>query len=61
MTYRPAAPGLAVLAAEKGLSDEVVRKLDRAWNTIRGRRPQTLEEWLPLYDAVRKYFEEQDK
>jgi hypothetical protein len=35
------APGLRELAAEKNLSDETVRKLDRMWGTIRGKKPTT--------------------
>jgi hypothetical protein len=53
-------PGLRDLANAKGLGEAQVDKLARAWNTIRGRRPKTLEEWLPLYEAVKKYFAEDE-
>ena len=51
-------PGLRDLANEQGLSEDLVQKLAAAWDTIRGHRPKTLEEWRPLYKAIKKYFEE---
>jgi hypothetical protein len=53
-------PGLRDLANAKGLSQAQVDKLARAWDTIRGRRPKTLEEWLPLYEAIKNYFVEDE-
>lgn len=53
-------PGLRDLAEAKELSEGQVDKLARAWDTIRGRRPKTLEEWLPLYEAVKEYFAEDE-
>jgi hypothetical protein len=53
-------PGLRDLANAKGLSEAHVDKLARAWDTIRGRRPRTLEEWLPLYEAIKKYLVEDE-
>ncbi len=53
-------PGLRDLANEKGLSEAQVDKLAAAWDTIRGQRPKTLEEWLPLYNAIKHYFTEDE-
>jgi len=50
-------PGLRDLANEEGLSETQVDKLAQAWDTIRGHRPKTLEEWRPLYRAIKKYLE----
>lgn len=49
-------PGLRDLANDKGLTEKQVDQLAQAWDTIRGHRPKTLEEWLPLYEAVREYL-----
>lgn len=51
-------PGLRDLANAEGLSEEQVDKLAAAWNTIRGHRPTTLEEWQPLWQTLKHYFEE---
>jgi hypothetical protein len=51
-------PGLRDLANAEGLSEAQVDKLTAAWNTIRGHRPTTLEEWQTLYGAIKHYFQE---
>lgn len=53
-------PGLREFAAEEGLTDEQVQKVARAYTTIRGRGPRTVEEWRPFWNAVKKYFEEEE-
>ncbi len=53
-------PGLRDLANEQGLTEAQVDKLAGAWDTIRGHRPKTLEEWRPLYQAIKKYVEDDD-
>ena len=53
-------PGLRDLANAEGLSETQVQQLARAWDTIRGHRPKTLEEWRLLWGAIKKYFEEGD-
>lgn len=52
-------PGLRDLANAEGLTEAQVQQLARAWHTIRGRRPTTLEEWKPFYEAVKPYFREE--
>lgn len=49
-------PGLRELADAEQLNDEQVKQLARAYDTIRGKRPQTLTEWRPLYEAAKKYL-----
>lgn len=54
-------PGLRDLANEQGLNQAQVDQLAQAWDTIRGHRPKTLGEWRPLYQAIKKYVEEDDQ
>lgn len=49
-------PTLRKLALEKELSYGVVDRLARI--PMRGREPQTVEEWEQLYDSVRSFLEE---
>jgi hypothetical protein len=51
-------PGLRDLANERGLNEERVDQLARAWDTIRGGRPRTIHEWRTFYDAVEKFFDD---
>lgn len=51
-------PGLRELADAEQLTEANVKQLAAAYNTIRGRRPKTLEEWRPLYEAVKQYLRE---
>lgn len=51
-------PGLRELAAAENLTETQVKQLAAAWDTIRGHRPKTLEEWQPLYEAIKQYFRE---
>lgn len=51
-------PGLRELAQEQNLSEAQVKQLAAAYDTIRGHRPKTLEEWRPLYEAVKEYLRE---
>jgi hypothetical protein len=53
-------PGLRELADAENLNESQVKKLSDAWGTIRGRKPQTLEEWMPLYRAVKHFLGELD-
>lgn len=53
-------PGLRELADAEQLTEAQVKQLAAAWDTIRGRRPKTLEEWRPLYDVIKKYLREGD-
>lgn len=53
-------PGLRELADEEQLSEAQVKQLARAWDTIRGHRPKTLEEWRPFWRAIKQYFTEAD-
>lgn len=53
-------PGLRELAHEEGLTEANVKKLAAAWDTIRGHRPKTLDEWRPFYQVIKKYLEERD-
>lgn len=48
-------PGLKELAEAESLDDNQVRQLAEAWPTIRGRKPTTVEEWRPLYEAIKKF------
>lgn len=50
--------GLREFAAQEGLTDEQVQKVARAYTTIRGRGPRTVEEWQVFWNAVKKYFHE---
>lgn len=50
--------GLRQFAAEEGLTDEQVQKVARAYDTIRGGRPRTMEEWRIFWNAVKPYFQE---
>lgn len=52
-------PGLRELADAKQLSEVQVKQLAQAWDTMRGKRPTTLAEWLPLYEAVAVYLSTQ--
>lgn len=52
-------PGLRDLANAESLTEAQVLQLARAWQTIRGHRPKTLEEWKSFYEAVKKYFREE--
>ncbi len=49
-------PGLRELADAEQLTEPEVKQLAAAWDTIRGRRPKTLDEWRPLFEAVREYL-----
>lgn len=49
-------PGLRELADAEGLSDETVAFLAQTWQTIRGRRPVTLEQWRPLYNSMKPHM-----
>jgi len=51
-------PGLRELAYEENLTEAQVKQLADAWDTIRGHRPKTLEEWRPFYNAVKGYLRE---
>lgn len=54
-------PGLREFATAESLSDARVRKLAEVYDTIRGRRPVSLEEWRQFYTAVKPYFTEEAK
>ena len=49
----PLPPGLQELAQEKEMTASQVRQFVEMYGTIRGKKPTTLDEWLPLYDAVK--------
>lgn len=49
-------PALRQFGLEKGLSFEIVDKLSRI--PARGKKPQTVNDWQKLYDAVRPYLED---
>lgn len=49
-------PGLRELAEAEQLTDPQVKQLADAWDTIRGQRPRTLAEWMPMYEAIKKYL-----
>lgn len=51
--------GLRELADDKQLSDDQVRQLAGVWSTIRGRRPTTAAEWIPVYEAMLGIWEEE--
>jgi hypothetical protein len=52
-------PGLRELAEEKGLTESQIQKVAAAWDTIRGKRPRTIEEWRIFWGEVGHYFKEE--
>jgi transcriptional regulator with XRE-family HTH domain len=51
-------PTLREFGLEDSLSFEAIDRLARI--PLRGREPQSAEEWRQLYEAIRPYFEEAD-
>ena len=51
-------PALRQFGLEHGLSFEVVDKLSRI--PARGKKPQTVNDWQKLYNAVRPFLEDAD-
>jgi len=60
MSGLPTPPGLMVFADAYQLSDETVQTLTDTWHTIRGRRPQTQEEWARLWELVMQLIVEEN-
>ena len=52
------APGLRWIAETEQLTDANIRQLTDAYDTIRGKRPQTMAEWEQFYKAVKQYLRE---
>lgn len=42
------------------LSDETVSELAQMWDTIRGRRPKTEEEWARMWEFVKQLIEDDE-
>lgn len=53
-------PGLRELADEEQLTEAQVKKIAAAYDTIRGGRPKTIEEWRVFWGAVKPYFVEDE-
>lgn len=51
-------PGLRELAQAENLTDANIKQLADAYDTIRGGRPRTLEQWQQFYAAVKLYLRE---
>lgn len=60
-TRRVVPPGLRQLAEEDGLTEYQVNKFYEASLTIRGKRPNTVDEWRTLWNAIKGYFEEAER
>lgn len=56
---RPALPpGLRELAEAERLTDSEVKQLAEAYLTIRGPKPKALDEWRPLWRAIKTFLED---
>lgn len=49
-------PGLKELVEAENLSEDQANQLARMWDSVRGHQPRTLEEWMPMYNAAKKYL-----
>lgn len=55
---KPLPPGLREFADAYQLSDNMVAELANTWDTIRGRRPQTAEEWARIWEFIRQLMDD---
>jgi hypothetical protein len=49
-------PGLRDLAKQENLTLNEIEQLKDIWWSIRGRRPQTLTGWMPLYEVIKREY-----
>lgn len=53
-------PGLRELAEREKLSKANVKTIFESYRTIRGQKPNTLDEWYEFYWVIKRFLEEDE-